>query len=519
MKKIFSFVLLGTFWLSASPTYAAEFYPKLVINEDIAYKIKLPRYIPPPKTDDEISMRIRGIGRYLAGIVSDTITDMLWNPARLPSKSFISLRVPNRIITSLPGPLKTRWGILLEGSYHKSENEHRDTEPSYHYPYWDYHYTDYLSSGSRYHSNKTYKGALLGSKQVTPNTCIGLRLDYHLNPHKSSGERIYRYTRESKYDGHERLNIRDYIDEHNSADTTSSYSFCIGTLSSIWKSDLEIVLGYKQQKETGKFLNSGTHTNHEEYTSTHDSTTHIDIHNDESEGLANEYDFLNPKIWSLGLRLSRDITPTSTFRTIAVLYSGCGDAQREEKNLDYDYHDYHYSHSDPETSYVYGDTTELYQEDETILDGDASILGGFLALGQEFSVSPQLSAGVGIRISYERSEVKLEGTRDEVYDTLTSHSMLKEKDIVRRTYIYLPVGIEYKPIPEIALRFGVDIYGFYHFSEKNANGWYNRSEYTDGPNYDLSFGAGYKWRRFKFDIYTMDIAAVRSWDIEMGYSF
>jgi hypothetical protein len=168
---------------------------------------------------------------------------------------------------------------------------------------------------------------------------------------------------------------------------------------------------------------------------------------------------------------------------------------------------------------VYTDTIELYHEEEATLNGDANILGGLFALGQEFNVSSKFSGGVGIRISYKRNEVKLEGTKDEVDDTLTSHSMVEEEEIERRTYVYLPLGIEYRPIPEFAIRGGVSLYGFYHFSEENLNGRYNRSERYSGPNYSLSFGAGYNWRRFKFDIYTMHVAEVKSWDIELGYCF
>lgn len=492
MKRLFVSLLFGSFLLGSPASYAS------------------------PSKTDEISLRIRAVNSHLAGIISDTITDMLWNPARLPSKSFVSFYVPNRIVTSLPGPLKTRWGILLEGSYRESENEYRETKPFY---YWDYHYTDYLSSSSSCYSSNTYRGVLLGSKQVNPNTSIGLRLDYSLRPYKSSSNRIYRHTRERNYDSYEWLDSRDDTGERNSADTTSSYSLTIGTLSSIWKSDLEIVLRYRNQKEIGHFLDSRGDSRYEEYTRTSDSTTHTNIHNSKFERLADEYNHLNPQIWSLGLRLSRDITPASTFRTIATFYKGHGDAQRERKNMGYYYRDSYYSYSDPDTSYARGDTSESYREDESVLDGDADILGGFLALGQEFTISPQLSGGIGIRISYERSKVNFEGSKDEVYDTSTSHSMVEEIDIERRTYIYLPMGVEYRPIPEFAIRGGVNLCGSYRFSEESTNGEYNRLKYTKGPDYDLSFGIGYNWRRFKFDIYTMDIAALWSWNIEVGYSF
>ncbi|MCK4330131.1 hypothetical protein KAX02_09840 [candidate division WOR-3 bacterium] len=524
MKNIFVFVLLGTFILVSSLMFASElyvsfdnFYPIFTSEIYVSYELYPRKPYPEsyPK-NDEISLRIRGINKHLAGIVSDTITDMLWNPARLPSKSFISFRVPNRIVTSLPGPLKTRLGILLEGSYSESENKYREKEPSYYY--WDYHYTDYLNSHSSSHSGNTYKGVLLGSKQVNPNTCIGLRLDYSLKPNTSSDDWIYRYTRERNYDSYERLDSRDDIREYNGADTTSSWSLGIGILSSIRKSDVEIVLMYRNQKELGHFLDSRRENGYGEYIRTYDSTTYTDIHNFESERLAEEYDFLNPQIWSLGMRLSRDITPTSTFRTIATLYKGYGDAQRERKNLRYYYEDRYYSYSDPDTFYAHGDTSESYQEDESVLEGDANILGGLLALGQEFSVSPKLSGGVGIRISYEKSEVKLTGTRDEVYDTLTSHSAIEEKSIGRKTYVYLPMGIEYRPIPEIAVRFGISIYGFHHLLEENTSEGYSKSKYTNGPYYNISFGAGYNWKRFKFDIYTMDVAAIKSWEIELCYS-
>ena len=509
-KKIFIFVFLGTFLLISSPIFSSKLYVKYYVSYDMYYPKPYPN-------NEEISLRIRGINRYLAGIVSDTITDMLWNPARLPSVSFVSFQFPNRIITSLPGPLKTRWGILLEGNYYESENVYREKEPPYYY--WDYHYTDYLNSHSSSYSGNTYKGVLLGSKQVNPNTCIGLRLDYCLMPYKNSDDWIYRYNRERNYDSYERLDSRDDIREYNGADTTSSWSLGIGILSSIRKSDVEIVLMYRNQKELGHFLDSRRENGYGEYIRTYDSTTYTDIHNFESERLAEEYDFLNPQIWSLGMRLSRDITPTSTFRTIATLYKGYGDAQRERKNLRYYYEDRYYSYSDPDTFYAHGDTSESYQEDESVLEGDANILGGLLALGQEFSVSPKLSGGVGIRISYEKSEVKLTGTRDEVYDTLTSHSAIEEKSIGRKTYVYLPMGIEYRPIPEIAVRFGISIYGFHHLLEENTSEGYSKSKYTNGPNYNISFGAGYNRKRFRFDIYTMDITAIKSWDIELAYIF
>jgi len=494
MKKILVFLLLGTFWLGTSLTRASELY----------------------SGNDEISLRIRSIDSHLAGIVSDTITDMLWNPARMPSKSFISFQVPNRIITLLPGPMKTRWGILLEGSYQESESEHRETGPSH----YRYYYTDYLSSISSSYSRKTYKGALLGSKQATPNTCIGLRLDYQLKPYKNSGDRLYRstYYYESNYDSHHQLEIRDAVREYNSADTTSFYSLSVGTHSSIWKSNLEIVLKYGKQKEASHFLDNWRDIRYAKYIRTYDSTTYIDIYNNESEELSDEYNFLNPKIWSLGFRLSRDITPASTFRTIALFYTGWGDAHRKRGNLGYNYRDRYHSYSDPDTFYAYIDTIESYHEDEATLDGDANILGGFLAIGLEFNVSPQFTGGTGIRISYKRNEVKLEGAKKEVNDTLTSHSIVEEKEIKRIAYVYLPLGIEYRPIPEFAIRGGVNLYGFYHFSEENLNGRYNKSKNFSGPNYTLSFGVGYTWRRLKFDIHTMDIAAVKSWNIEVAYS-
>lgn len=510
MKKILFFVLLGIVMLISPSSFASDVF--------VSYEsLSLPKRVyPEPYTkSSEISMRIRGIGAHLSGIVSDTLTDMLWNPSRLPSVSFISFRVPNRIVASLPGPLETRLGILLEGNYSISESKYSDTVPPDH----DLYYTDYLRRESRCSSSKKYKGALIGAKQVAPETFIGLRLDYYLEPKESNGDMVYLYAFERLYDSSEDLRNRDDVGEHNSADTTSSYSFSIGLLSSILDSDLEVVLRFREQKEESHFLNWRKGFEHREYTTTYDSIIHVNIDNYESEMLENKYDLVDPETWNLGARLSKDVTDVLTFRSIATFYRVYGDIQSNGENLSYFYGDYYYSYSDPDTFYAYGDTIELYEEGIASLEGEASILGGSLTFGFEFNLSSQLSGGAGIGFSYERDEVELEGSRDETNDTLTSHFTVEEKDIESNAYIYVPIGIEYRPVPEVALRTGLNLYGSYYFLEENIDGKYYMSKSTSGPYYDLSFGAGYNWRHFHFDIYTKDITEVWSWDIELAYIF
>jgi len=514
MKKIyFLSAIIITSWLS-SYIYASELNVIFVTLYDGYYKTKQRDYISLLKFEDEFSIRIKSMDRNLVGIVSDTITDMFWNPARLPSKSFISYQIPNRLITSFPGPFGSRWGILLEGSYSKSESENRYTEPS------DiYIYTDYLRSRSGSYFRNRYKGALLGAKQITPNTCVGLRLDYSLKPYKESEKRVFRYTRERDFDSRTLLSIREDVDEYTRADTVSSYSFSIGTLSSIWNSDLEIILGFVSKKVAIPLQDMETNSNYNEATEIYDSIIDVDIYNNEYQWMLDEYDFLNPKLWTLGFRFSKKITPTSTFRTVATVYRGSGDSQRRRDNQDYYYRYRYHSHTDPDTSYIRSDTSETYEEIESILEGDVSILGGFLVLGQEFNFSPKISLGVGIKVSYERSELRLEGTKYEIDDTLTSQSVIDEMDIEKRAYIYLPLGIEYKPIPEIVLRAGFSIHGSYQFSEDKINGESFKSKYVKGPFYDISIGAGLNWKQLDFNIYARDISAIRLWDIEVGYSF
>jgi len=514
MKKIYFKIAILIILGLSSYIYASELNVIFVTFYDGYYKTKHRDYISILKPEDEFSMRIKSMDRNLIGIVSDTLTDMLWNPARLPSKSFIICQIPDKLITSLPGPFGSRWGLLLEGSYYKSESENRDTEPS------DiYIYTDYLKSISSKYSRNTYKGALLGAKQVTPNTSIGLRLNYSLKPYKSSGERVFRYTRERDYGSRELLSIREDVDKYTKADTISSYSFSIGTMSSIWDSELEIILGFASKKVTSPLQDMETNSDYDEATGTYDSIIYVDIHHNESQWISNEYDFLNPKIWTLGFRFSRKLTSTSTFRTVATIYRGSGDAKRRRENQDYCYRYQYYRYTDPDSSYIRGDTTETSEEVESILEGDASILGGFLALGQEYNFSPKITLGVGIKVLYERSELRLEGTKYEVDDTLTSQSDIDEISIERRTYIHLPLGIEYKPIPEIALRTGFSIHGSYQFAEDKINRESTRTKYVNGPYYNISIGVGLNWKRLNFDIYARDISAIKLWDIEVGYSF
>ena len=514
MKKIyFLSAIIITSGLS-SYIYASDSKAIYVPLYDSYYITRHRDYISLLKPVDEFSMRIKSMDRNLIGIVSDTITDMLWNPARLPSKSFISCQVPHRLITSFPGPFGSRLGILLEGSYYKSESENRYTEPS-----GIHIYTDYLRSISDKYSRNTYKGALLGAKQVTPNTCVGLRFDYSFKPYKNSEKYVFRYIRERDFDSHTLLSIREDINEYTKSDTVSSYSFSIGTLSSIWNSDLEIILGFASKKVASPLQDMETNSDYDEYTETYDSIINVDIYNYENQWMLDEYDFLNTKLWTLGFRFSKKITPTSTFRTVATVYRGSGDSQRRRENQDYYYRYRYHSHTDPDTSYIRSDTSETYEEIESILEGDVSILGGFLVLGQEFNFSPKISLGVGIKVSYERSELRLEGTKYEIDDTLTSQSVIDEMDIEKRAYIYLPLGIEYRPIPEIALRAGFSIRGSYQFSEDKINGESTRTKYVNGPYYDISIGAGLNWKRLDFDIYARDISAIRLWDIEVGYSF
>jgi hypothetical protein len=471
-------------------------------------------YLPLLTGEDIFSTRIRSMDKNLAGIVSDTITDMLWNPARLPLKSFISCQIPNRLLTSLPGPFKSRWGILLEGSYNKSESEYSYPEPS-----GSYIYTDYLRSRNYNYSRNTYKGALLAAKQFRPNTTIGFRFDYSLKPYKNSEEYVYRYTRESTFNDRVSLSVRESVNEHIIADTVSSYSFSIGALSSIWNSDLEIILGFTSKKVASSLQDMYTNNDHDEYTYTYDSIIRIDTRNYEYERMSDKYDFLNPKIWTLDLRFSKSITPISTFRTVATIYRGSGDSERRRANQYYYYRDQYYSYTSSDTSYIRSDTSETYDEVEYILGGNARILGGFIASGQEFLLSPKISLGVGIKVLYERSEIRLEGTKYETEDTLSSQSAVAEMDIERRAYIYLPLGIEYKPIPEIALRAGFNIYGTYQFSEDQIDGESVGNKKVDGPSHNINIGAGFNWERFNFDVYARDISAIDRWDIEACYTF
>ncbi len=474
-------------------------------------------YVSSLITEDVFSIRIKSMDRNLAGIVSDTIADMFWNPARLPLKSFISYRIPNRLITSFPGPFGSRGGILLEGSYNTSESEYIYPVPSD-----SYIYTDYLRNRSYSYSRNTYNGALLGAKQITPNTSIGFRFDYLLQPYNNNRNDVLRYTRERVPDNNYKyLYVRENVDEYTMGDTLSSCSFSIGTVSSIWNSDIEIVLGFANNKTAGSIQDTLADIYHDErtYTSDNDSVIAIDIYNGEEKQMLDQYDFFNPKFWTLGFRFSKGVTPTSTFRTVATIYRGAGDSERRREDRDYYCRDNYYSYTNPDTSYFRSDTSEAENGVEYILEGDTRVLGGFLSSGQEFNFSPKISLGVGIKVSYEKSEIRLEGTKYETEDTLTSQSFTDEVGIERKAYIYFPLGMEYKPIPEIALRAGFRIHGSYEFSEDKTNGKTFRSKYLNGPSYDINIGAGLNWERFNFDIYTQNISAIESWDIEGCYNF
>ncbi|MCK4351883.1 hypothetical protein KAW65_00565 [candidate division WOR-3 bacterium] len=488
----------------------------LVISTVISFGVNAWNgYYGPPKVSAETSLRIASMGKQLSGIVADPVTDMLWNPARLSPESFLLFQLPNKLFTTFPGPKNTRWGLFLKGDYSSSTSESEDTG----LPNPDY--TSYINRSKSENSSKIYKGILLGSSKVSSNTCIGMRFKYESRPSQHISDYYHQSTYEYEYDdgSYRRLQTHESTNKNRRGNTFSSYSLRLGSFSELGNTDLEFFLKFDSQGDTSYNFSSYSSGNYREYERTYDSTTHINIDDDAYERLTDEGNGSKPRIFGCGIKLSRHFSPSSVLRAIGTFHIGSGNAKVDRRDRNYYLHEYSHSYSSPDTSYIIADTSESIDEEQDLLDGSERLIEGSFILGQELLITPQLLVGVGAKVYYYNSELRVEGTRDEIEDTSSSHTNIKEKDIHTDIDIYLPLGIEYKPIKPFSIRFGVTIYGKYDFSDRKTDGHYHSSKSTSGPDYTLNFGLGYNWRRFNISIYTYDITNIYSWNTEASYDF
>lgn len=459
----------------------------------------------------EFSNRIRALDEDLRLIVKDDLTDMLYNPSYVMKRNLLYLRYPYRIGVISPFPLNIRFGAFIDGSFSKNSGSERQISNSSQY-YEEYFYNRISSYERKY---EDYKGILIMSKDISINTSLGIKYTYEFNNYRLESES--EYTRYLKYFD-DNLLIREEdrygLNKRKSKDRISSHRIALGT-HTVFGDKLNLDCLLELKKEDDKILDESESDdlsdNERWYISDGDSSYYR--RREIRDNFGKEYIISTPIVGNFGLRLSKE---GKDIRRVGVcsFFWGKGDEERDIVEDSYflsEYYDFFWD----DTTYSRGDTLTDSIYNLLSVKGDRNIFAIMSALGEERKILPNLMLGYGIRLFYIRDESQLEGEKIEV-DTTS----IKVNYIDREAKVSFPIGFEYKPIKEIAIRVGGSIYGLYDFYNERIGDEYNRREIISGPYFRINSGLGFNIKdKFIIDVLARDLTNIGNWKVELRYNF
>jgi len=459
----------------------------------------------------EFSNRIGALDEDLRLIVKDELTDMLYNPANVTKKNLLFLRYPYRIGVISPLPFDIRFGAFIDGFFIKNSSSKREiSEPHKYYEEYSYN-----RIGSYERKDEDYKGILIMSKDISINTSFGIKYTYEFSNYRHESENEY-----TKYlkDIDDNLFIREGdeygLRKDKFKDKISSHRIALGTHTvSGDKINLDCIIELK--KEDDKNLDeydSEVLSDYEQwFFSDEDSSYRRNRHIRDNFG--KESIISTPIVGNFGIRLSKE---GKDIRRVGVcsFFWGKGDEERDNIEDRYSLNEFYGSYWN-NTTYSRGDTLTDSIYNSLSVKGDRNIFAIMSALGEERKILPNLMLGYGVRLFYIKDESQLEG--EKIEEDTTS---IKVTYIDREAKVSFPIGFEYKPIKEIAIRVGGSIYGLYDFYNERIGDGYNRREIISGPYFRSNSGLGFNIKdKFIIDVLARDLKNIKNWKVELIYNF
>ncbi|MCK4321755.1 hypothetical protein KAX08_04475 [candidate division WOR-3 bacterium] len=459
----------------------------------------------------EYSHRIVAMDRDLSLIVKDSLTDMLYNPANLMVRNLLFLRYPYRIGVVSPFPFKMRFGAFLEGFYNKISSSENQSSSSRLY------YDEFFSKRTYIEERKdeNYKGVFLMAKDISPSTSLGIRYTYAINnfiKEREIEDTIYYEDNEDNLRIIKREGYDLYRD--NIEDKISSHTIVLG-VHTVFSNEinLECLLGFKKEEEHFIYENLDKDFYLYEDWRIYDGDSSYYKRRNVRDNFIDESVSSIPIIGNFGIRLFKE---SEKIRRVAVCSFSWGEGDEErERSKDRYRLDERYNSRWNDTTYSSGDTLTDSIYNLLSVKGDRNIFAISSALGEERKILPNLMVGYGIRLFYIRDESQLEG--EKIEEDTTS---IKVTYIDREAKVSFPIGFEYKPIKEIAIRIGGSIYGVYDFYKEKVGENYESRERIRGPYYRINSGLGFNIKdKLIIDVLAGDLTNIKNWKVELIYNF
>jgi hypothetical protein len=503
----------------------------------------------------EVSLRMKGLGKDLAGFVSDPETDILRNPARLSemSRSEVLTVFEPRSYKSKTGEIrnptlalkgffpdlissKFGFGFFSEGSEETSPygflSKRKDVNR-----YDPTIVEDEVMSTNLQESRRLVIEPFL-SWAPKPRVRFGFSYDYGKGIKNQEGIRessriaIDLFTNDT-------LDLSNSNSEIESGNNLTTHNFKLGMAWDLGEMNfLEILGNLKLIKDDSSdyHVNELTRTSDREWTDIFsDSSYRYTI---ESGNFSREVEedrplLLDGKEVELGLKFSRKITEETTLRLLGNLTRGIGDLSGNHMELsDIKNEDYYftYTFADTETTYTYTNAETLYSfsENASIVTGDWDFLSASLGFGLEKRLSNRILLGIALKGSYGQNVIKQKeniiltfqsDTTASETTTVVLTDEIDEKITRNRGNIVLPLGVELTLHPNVSLRFGVSPKVDFEEEKTEISGSLSQSSVEREVNFDYSLGLGYHITKNLFlDVFTESgLSTITSWEVGALY--
>lgn len=491
----------------------------------------------------EVSLRIKGMGRELAGIVSDSETDILKNPARLGEMrrsevlALFEPRIEGReshpgiaFKSFFPGSISSRSGFGFRGE--GTENKFSTSGPQIYEP---------NSFSSSTVESRSFLITPFFSWNPTSNLGLGIRYDYGRALEDQEGREEYERIVFDPSTNDTFLIDQD-VRKSDEENKLNNHILQMGMISDVGVGITLEVLGKLTlvhgdsvdyiERESIEFSKS-------EWTSTSsDSVTYNSNQlNFSRETLQDRNLLLEGKEMDLGFRVSRIVSDKTVLRLIGNVGKGLGNLSGNNENAaNVTREDYFTSFivvADTETTSITTSAETLYSISEGLksITGDWDFFSTSLGVGLEHRVSNRVLLGVALKGFYSRDikEWEEKGPTSSRSDTTVAETTFvitetedHEKAIRTAGNILLPIGVEFAlHYPDVLLRFGIIPEGKYEVVRTESEDLPIQTTLEQNLTLDYTIGLGYHFSEdLVFNVFFSDlVSSFKDWDVEVIYRF